>query len=68
MYGLCIPENNIKVKILNKEVNIKAQTFHAYESIYLEDFKKKYGDYPELNDNCDPIYKTKQIRDKKLDF
>ena len=36
---------------------ITAQTYHAYESTFLEDYKKNYSKYPILNDNCDPDYK-----------
>jgi hypothetical protein len=40
-----------------KETKITAQTYHAYESTFLEDYKKNYNEYPILSDNCDPDYK-----------
>jgi hypothetical protein len=58
MYGYKLPISENKVKILNKEVSIKIQTYHAYESIILEDYKKIYGLYPILSDNADPNYKN----------
>lgn len=57
MYGYKLPDTKINIKIFDKEKNIKAQTYHAYESVFLEDYKKKYNNYPILNDNCDPDYK-----------
>ncbi len=57
MYGFKLPTTKIDVRILDKVVTIHTQTFHAYESIYLEDFRKLYGMYPYLSDNSDPIYR-----------
>ena len=57
MYALKLPKVEIKVHILGKEVMIKAQIFHAFETKYLENFRKEYGKYPPLSDNCDPSYK-----------
>ena len=39
---------------------IVTQTYHAYESTFLEDYKKNYEEYPILCDNCDPDYKEKE--------
>ena len=49
--------NKVLVEIFGKETKITAQTYHAYESTFLEDYKKNYKDYPILCDNCDPEYK-----------
>jgi len=57
MYGYELPKTEIIIDIFNEKRNIIAQTFHFYESIFLEDYKKKYNNYPALNDNCDPYYK-----------
>ena len=57
MYGYELPLAEFTIEIFGKEKKIKAQTYHAYESSYLEDFKKQYGEYPALSDNCDPDYK-----------
>ena len=57
MFGYKIPKTEISIKIFDTSVNIVAQTFHAYESTFLEDYKKDYKMYPILSDNCDPQYK-----------
>ena len=57
MYGFKIPMIKHKCTILDEDVEIKLQTYHAYESIFLQDFKKIYGEYPILCDNSDPEYK-----------
>jgi hypothetical protein len=57
MYGYELPKTEINIKIFDKETKIIAQTYHAYESTFLEDYKNKYNEYPILSDNCDPDYK-----------
>lgn len=57
MYGYELPKTEITIKIFDKETKIIAQTYHAYESTFLEDYKKNYNEYPILSDNCDPDYK-----------
>ena len=57
MYGYELPKTEITIEIFGKETKITAQTYHAYESTFLEDYKKNYNDYPILSDNCDPDYK-----------
>lgn len=57
MYGYELPKIEITIEIFGKETKIKAQTYHAYESTFLEDYKKNYKEYPVLCDNCDPDYK-----------
>lgn len=57
MYGYELPITEITIDIFGEKKAITAQTFHAYESTFLEDYKKNYGDYPILCDNCDPNYK-----------
>lgn len=56
MYGYKLPKTEINIEILGKSVNIIAQTFHAYESMFLKKYKKKYNEYPILCNNCDPDY------------
>jgi len=58
MYAYKIPEKIFEIIILGKKQNVKAQTYHAYETIYLENYKTKYKSYPQLSDNCDPNYKN----------
>jgi hypothetical protein len=57
MFGYKLPKTEIQIEIFGKETNIVAQTYHAYESTFLEDYKKTYNEYPILSDNCDPDYK-----------
>lgn len=57
MFGYKLPKQEIIIEIFGKETKIIAQTYHAYESTFLEDYKKLYCTYPILNDNCDPDYK-----------
>ena len=57
MYGYELPKTEITIEIFGKKTKITAQTYHAYESTFLEDYKKKYQEYPILCDNCDPDYK-----------
>lgn len=58
MYGYELPKTEITIEIFGKETKIAAQTYHAYESTFLEDYKKNYNEYPILSDNCDPDYKV----------
>lgn len=57
MYGYKLPINKKIINILDKKIEIICQTFHSYESIFLEDYKKNYNKYPVLSFNCDPNYK-----------
>lgn len=57
MYGYELPKTEFTIEIFGKETKITTQTYHAYESTFLEDYKKNYNEYPILNDNCDPDYK-----------
>jgi len=57
MYGYKLPEVLHETEILNEIVKIKVQTYHAYESKFLDNFKSTYGKYPLLSDNADPNYK-----------
>ena len=57
MFGYELPKTEITIEIFGKETKITAQTYHVYESTFLEDYKKKYNEYPILSDNCDPDYK-----------
>ena len=57
MYGYKIPKIKHKCDILDETIEITLQTYHAYESIFLNDFKNIYGTFPILCDNSDPAYK-----------
>jgi hypothetical protein len=58
MYGYKLPKIKLTIEIFGKEKTILSQTYHAYESTFLEDYKKKYNHYPMLNNNCDPDYRN----------
>ena len=58
MYGYELPKTTLNINILDKPFTITAQTYHAYESTFMEDFKNEYGNYPVLCDNSDPDYKN----------
>ena len=57
MMGYKLPKTELTIDIFENSVTIVAQTYHAYETTFLEDYKKIYENYPLLNDNCDPDYK-----------
>lgn len=57
MYAYKLPVIETIVKIFDIENKIIVQTYHAYESTFLEDYKKINKSYPILSDNCDPNYK-----------
>lgn len=57
MYGYELPNTEITIEIFDKKTIITSQTYHAYESTFLKDYKKNYNEYPMLNDYCDPDYK-----------
>ena len=58
MYGYKLPQITTVIDIFDEEVKVVSQTFHVYESKFLDDFKKKYNVYPVLSDNCDPNYRA----------
>jgi len=51
-----LPVIKLPVNILNVNVEVIAQTFHAYESICIKKFKEVTGHIPLLCDNSDPNY------------
>ena len=57
MLGYKLPKTETQVDIFGKKIKVIAQTYHAYESTFLQDYKKNYNSYPILSDNCDPDYK-----------
>lgn len=57
MYGFKLPKTEVEIEILDKKIKVIAQTYHAYESIYMADYKEHYDMVPVLCDNSDPKYK-----------
>lgn len=60
MFGYELPRTEVSIEIFGVETKIVAQTYHAYESSFMEDYKKNYREYPILSDNCDPDYKIQK--------
>ena len=59
-YSWKLPNTVVEVEILGQMVQVIAQTYHAYESKCIENFKNITGHIPQLCDNADPTYKTKK--------
>lgn len=57
MYGYKLPGAIVTQNILGEEVTFSVQTFHKYESKFLQAFADTYGAMPVLSDNADPEYK-----------
>ena len=51
-----LPIISLPVEILEEQINVIAQTYHAYESICIKKFKNITGKIPLLCDNSDPNY------------
>ena len=56
-YSWVLPCITIPINIVGEEVNVIAQTFHAYESVCIKKFKDYCGEIPFLCSNSDPKYK-----------
>jgi hypothetical protein len=52
-----LPVTHYDINILGKSQKVIAQTYHAYETCCIEQFKSMNGTIPILCDNCDPRYK-----------
>ena len=57
MYGYELPKKEVEIEIFDEKKMVLTQTYHAYESIFLEDYKKDYGEFPILCNNGDPDYR-----------
>jgi hypothetical protein len=57
MYGYPLQKKEYTVYLFDEKITIPVQTYHVYESVYLQKYKQEYHDYPFLCDNCDPNYK-----------
>ena len=66
MYGYKLPKSEITIKLFDKQTKVITQTYHIYESLFMEDYKNNNNEYPILNNNCDPKYKkdNKENREK----
>jgi hypothetical protein len=56
IYSWLIPKHDISVDILGNKVNIKTQTFHAYETVCINKFKELTQRVPILCKNSDSRY------------
>jgi len=57
LYGYQLPDEEIIRNVFGKDIRIRVQTYHSYESVLIDNYKKNYGFIPFLCDNCDPDYK-----------
>jgi hypothetical protein len=57
LYGYELPVEEITRVAFGKETKIRVQTYHSYESVLIDEFKKQNGFIPFLCDNSDPDYK-----------
>mgnify|MGYP003328328980 FL=1 len=57
MYAYEIPPIVVSVDILDEQIQVIAQVYHAYESKFITKYKLQSGHYPILCDNSDPNYK-----------
>ena len=57
LYGYELPVEEIIRNVFGKETKIRVQTYHSYESVLIDEFKKTNGFIPFLCDNSDPDYK-----------
>ena len=57
LYGYELPVEEITRNVFGKETKIRVQTYHSYESVLIDEFKKQNGFIPFLCDNSDPDYK-----------
>ena len=58
MYGYELPNIEVSIELFNISKIIYPQTFHTYESMFLEDYKTMYSHFPILCDNSDPLYRN----------
>jgi hypothetical protein len=54
MYAYKLPKIEIDMKVLDDNIKMPVQTYHIYESKFIEDYKKKYLNYPYLSTNRMP--------------
>lgn len=57
IWSWCLPIVNVSVSILGEDIDVHAQTFHAYESICIKRFIQQTGKKPILSNNSDPDYR-----------
>jgi len=56
LYAYKLPIKMATIRIEDEETDVVAQTYHKYESIFLDRYKRQssLGQYPVLSDNADP--------------
>jgi len=59
MYAYKLPKSEKEIELFGKKEQAIVQTYHAYESIFIADYKKTYRFIPILCDNSDPNYREK---------
>lgn len=58
IYGYKLPVEEITRNVFGREIKIRVQTYHSYESVLIEEFRRQTGFIPFLCDNSDPEYKS----------
>jgi hypothetical protein len=57
MYGYELPITTVKKTICDESIDIVCQTFHAYESVFIQKYKESTKCLPPLCDNSCPEYR-----------
>ena len=58
MYVYILEDTISTQNIFGRDYDIYVQTYHAYESVALDIYKRENGKFPKLSDNSDPSYKV----------
>ena len=63
MYACEIPKHSLEITVCDKKFVAVAQTYHAYEGIYIRDYEEQNGGKrPPLCFNADPEYTKKNSK------
>jgi len=57
LYGYKLPVEEITRSVFGKDIVIRVQTYHSYESVLIDEFKRQHSFVPFLCDNSDPNYR-----------
>lgn len=56
MFGYMCPESPLTLHILDEDVVVNPQIYHAYESVFMRKYAELAGSNPCLSPNSDPTY------------
>jgi len=57
MYAYKLPKQQCEITIHGEKMTITPQTYHVYESKYINKYTTQYGSKPQLSDNSDPVFR-----------